>query len=294
MGIKKVLLLLCCMLYCSSCSVDFDSKVDIESESECIVVNACLQPDSLITIHLYANVIEGNRSKVIPLKRAHIVLKENENILYDGVSDSILRLNINPKAGEKYFLEVIHADYPSATAETRIPMEVYCDVLFENRLFNLSNFVFSETDVPVWITAMAIFSDTTPIQYGELYTNNLLVDNVNRNEGGMIMHDEVGSGYHDSFLRIKGKHIPKQTEVIFYPMLSRSIIWENFLGREVRLIAASKEYDQYCKTYYQLMSSPVSSDLSSILYQPVNVYSNIEGGLGIFAGKSEASFFIEQ
>ena len=282
------------MMYCSSCSVDIDSYVHIKPESECIVVISCLQPDSLITIRLYASVIEGNRSKVIPLEGAYVVLKENDSILYDEISDSLLRLNINPKVGEKYFLKVTHPDYPAVTAETQIPKEIYCNVLFKNRLFSLSDFVFSEADVPVWITAMAIFSDTTPTQYGELYTNNLLVDNVNRNESGMIMHDEVGSGYHDGFLRIKGKHIPELTEVVFYPMLSRSIIWENFLGREVRIIAASKEYDQYCKTYYQLISSPVSGDLSSILYQPVNVYSNIEGGLGIFAGKSEVSYFIEE
>jgi hypothetical protein len=281
-------------MYCSSCTVDVDSEVDIKPESECIVVCACLQPDSLITIHLYANVIEGNRSKVIPLKGAHVVLKENETILYDEISDSLLRLTTNPKAGQKYFLKVIHPDYPTVTAETRIPMEILCDVSYENQLFSLSDFTFSETDVPLWITAMAIFSDTTPIQYGELYTNNLLIDNVNRNEGGALMHDVVGSGYHDSFLRIKGKYLSKQTEIVFYPMLIRSIIWENFLGREIRLIAASKEYDQYCKTYYQLISSPVGNDLSSMLYQPVNVYSNIACGLGIFAGKSEASYFIKE
>lgn len=282
------------MMYCSSCSVDFDSKIDIKSERECIVVNACLQPDSLIAIRLYANTIEDKKSKVIPLEGAHVILKENDDVLYDGVSGATLSLHVNPKAGGNYFLKVIHSDYPEVTAETRIPMPIYCTVLSKDHLLNLSDFIFSETDVPLWITTMAIFSDTTPIQYGELYTNNLLIDNVNRNEGGMILHNKVGSGYHDGFLRIKGKYVSKQSEILYYPMLSRSIIWENFLGKEVRLIAASKEYDLYCKTYYQLISSPVSNDLSSILYQPVSVYSNIERGLGIFAGKSETSYFINE
>ncbi len=292
MEVRNCFFFLCSVLYFSSCSVDYDPE--IKTVNECIIVNACLQPDSLITVRLYANMTEDGKSKVLPLNGAHVLLKESESVLYNDLIDSLLCLNVYPKSGEVYSIEVLHPDFPDITAETRIPLPIYCKVSPEEKLFNLSDFDFSESDVPLWITTTALFSDRPPLQYGELYTNNLLVDNVNRNEGGFIMHDKVGSGYHDSFIRIKGKHLLELTNLLYYPMLSFSIIWDTFSGIEIRLIAASKEYDQYCKTYYELMSTPSGGDLSSILYQPVSVYSNIKGGLGIFAGKSEVVYFIEE
>lgn len=292
MNIQKTLLVFYSILYYTSCSVDYDPK--IKPVSECIIVNACLQPDSLIKVQLYVSTINNGKSEILPLDDAHVLLKENGAIIYNEITCSELNLPIKPKVGTEYSIEVDHTDYQSVTAQTRIPQPIYCHVSYESKLFNLSSFDFIESDEPLWITTMAWFLNAPPVQFGELYTNNLLVDNVNRNEGGDVMNDKIGSGYHDSFLRIKGKHLAELTNILYYPMLSRSIIWENFSKYEIRLIAASKEYDQYCKTYYQLMSSPVEGDLSSILYQPVSVYSNVKGGLGIFAGKSEFSYFIEE
>ncbi|WP_303228496.1 DUF4249 family protein, partial [Parabacteroides goldsteinii] len=63
---------------------------------------------------------------------------------------------------------------------------------------------------------------------------------------------------------------------------------------EVKVISAAPEYDQYCKTYYQQLSKIIySNDISAITYQPIQVYSNIENGLGIFAGMNETSHYIQ-
>ncbi|MDR2920367.1 MAG: DUF4249 domain-containing protein [Tannerella sp.] len=290
---KKAAVYLCIIASISGCSVDFNPTID--KASECIVINSLLQPDSLITVRLYAAVVEDRGMKTIPLQNAYVILKENQVVIFEGVVDSVLNLNIYPKTGALYSIEAIHAGYSQVHAETSIPTPIYCKVdCDEERIIDLYEFDIPDNRVPLWITASALFTDTDPLQFAELYCNNLLVDNFNREEGSDIVNKQVGSGYHESFLRIKTENQIRLETIQFLPMLNRSILWENFSGIEIRLIAASKEYDQYCKTYYQLLDIPISDDISAILYQPVHVYSNIIGGLGIFAGKSDIGYFFEE
>lgn len=257
-------------------------------------MNSLLQPDSTITVRFYTTVVEDGGMKTIPLQNAKVVLKENQTVVFEGIVDSILRLDIYPQTGAFYSLDVVHTEYPAIRAETRIPFFIYCKVdCDEENILTLSKFIFPEFKVPLWVTTTALFSDKEPLQYGELYCNNVLIDNVNREEGSDLINAKVGSGYHESFLRIKAENQERLVDILFLPMLYRSILWENFKGTEIKIISASKEYDQYCKTFYQLLDIPVSDDISAILYQPVHVYSNIHGGLGIFAGKSETTYFIE-
>jgi hypothetical protein len=50
----------------------------------------------------------------------------------------------------------------------------------------------------------------------------------------------------------------------------------------------------YMRSRYRQANDHVSGDeLSSIIYQPVQVHSNINGGLGIFAGMNEVRYYLE-
>lgn len=289
---KKGLLYLLHIILISSCTVDFNPR--IEKESECLVINSLLQPDSVIIVRLHAAIIAGNGMEIVPLKGANVILKENSTTIYNGTVDDLLVTEIYPQIGLTYSIEVTHPDYTEVRAETSIPQQIYCNISYdEEGVYTLSEFNFPESKSPMWITASALFTDKEPLQYGVLYCNNLLIDNINREEGSDIINKKIGSGYHQSFLRIKEENQARISDILFLPTLNRSIIWENYWGNEICIIATSKEYDQYCKTFYQLLNIPISHDISAILYQPVHVYSNINGGLGIFAGKSEVRYFIE-
>jgi hypothetical protein len=63
---RKLSVLLIYVTLSASYSIDYE--VDIRADSACIVVNSYLQPDSMITVRLYANRLNGNRSGIIPLK----------------------------------------------------------------------------------------------------------------------------------------------------------------------------------------------------------------------------------
>jgi hypothetical protein len=288
----KLIIILIAGLLSASCSVDYEPN--IRADSECIVVNSYLQPDSAITIRFYANRSDGNHSEVVPLEGAHVVLTENDRTLYDGVADSILRLEIYPAVGCNYFIRVRHDNYPTAEAETSIPKPITCNIGIDGLIYTLYDFQFPEKDNPLWITCSALFPDTIPVQYASLFTKNALVDNVNRNEGYELMDVRVGTGYHDGFLRIKPANQPELTGIEFLPWLWRSMTFDGYMGDEIRLIAASSEYDQYCKTLYQMLAGTVDgADFTAVVYQPVHVYTNIKWGRGVFAGKSETSYFIK-
>jgi hypothetical protein len=240
--------------------------------------------------------VEEEKMKTVPLENAHVSLKENDVIIYDGIADAILELDIYPKAGMNYSITVIHEKYPAVTAETCIPEPVKFEAIYlgDNtyKIFELES---AEMAFPLWITSSVLMSNTPPAQYTFLFTYNLLIDNINRFEGFGYVNKLVGSSYHELFFRIRTSNLPQLTDIVFSPKYASSVVWEEVSGTEIRLITASLEYDRYCKTYYQLLlSPPLDSDISSIMYQPVNIYSNIKGGKGIFAGKSEFACFFEK
>jgi hypothetical protein len=86
--------------------------------------------DSTITIRLFAGIVEDEKMKVIPLEKAHVSLRENDAVLYDGISGAQLKLAVYPKAGARYYLTVTHERYPAVTAETRIPEPVKCKAIY--------------------------------------------------------------------------------------------------------------------------------------------------------------------
>jgi hypothetical protein len=297
---KRLVTALFFMVFIVSCSVDFNPE--IRKEGECIVVQSCLQPDSTVTIRLFACIAEEEKMKIIPLENASVLLKENDVIIYEGISDSILKLDIYPKTGARYSMTVIHEKYATVTAETCIPEPVKCKAANLGKVgdsgyttYKLFEFETESAEMayPLWITSSAIMSNAPPEQHTALFTYNPLIDNVNRYEGLGYVNELVGSGYHKSFFRIKPSNLPRLTDLVFVPKYA-SVIWKDYIGLEIRLITASLEYDQYCKTYFQLLSAPTDDDIASIMYQPVNVYSNIKGGLGIFAGKSDFVCFFEK
>jgi hypothetical protein len=242
--------------------------------------------------------VEGEKMKIIPLENAHVSLKENDVIIYEGISDAVLKPDIYPRAGMNYSITVSHEKYPAVTAETCIPEPVKFEAIYMgDETYKIFEFKSAEMAFPLWITSTVLMSNThtPPAQYTFLYTYNLLIDNINRIEGSGYVNKLVGNSYHELFFRIKTSNLPQLTDIVFSPKQAHAETWEYVSGTEIRLITASPEYDRYCKTYYLLLSSPpLDSGVSSIMYQPVTVYSNIKGGRGIFAGKSEFACFFEK
>lgn len=213
-----------------------------------------------------------------------------------------------PKAGATYELEVSATGYETVKATTTIPYPIVCDVDFNagddlysmrDDLVTLRNFSYNSFSSPaLWIIAQRISETDEVEQYDEIYVDNVFVDKTNSFGGMGAPSVVVGSMYHEGYLRVKSNYVQHLTDIVFTPSY---VIYLNDEGLSspqnrirVELIAASPEFDKYNKSLYEQKSMIVyDEDISSIFYQPKNVYSNIENGNGIFAGFSKTSFVFD-
>lgn len=291
-------------LFVSACSVNYDIPPSSVTEAERIIVNSYLNPSDSIRVRLHKLTYSEKGYAIHALTGAHIVLQENDALLFDAVcTDSVLLLPRHPQAGATYSIRVAYAGLPEVRAHTRVPASIRCTAAYSSggyrQLVRLTSFDISRCeDESLWITAYRQRQDTVVDQYSDLYANNGLIDMVNRQVGTGMINEQVGAMYHIGFLRVKHKNLSALTELVFAPVYASS-------GRDtvrrpepdrirVKLITATPEYDRYNKTLYEQKTMIVTEDdISSIFYKPQPVYGNVEQGLGIFAGMNEENYVFD-
>jgi len=310
--IKKITLLLFSLLFSISCTIDYDIKEFSMNEAEQIIVNSYLNPFKPIRIDLYQ--LQNVNKKYIcsGLSGCHIILKEDETILFNDICpDSIFKMDYFPKAGSEYAIEISYKDLHTVKAKTFVPEAIECNAEFIlskrdrggweswEQIVKLESFKIPRNEMTcLWITSCQLYENGAESQYNELYTKNVFVDNLNSVSGMDIKNEFVGSVYYSGFLRIKNKNMPNLQELLFTPDDAPYIIEDDEPDSEpikirVKLITSSPEYDRYNKSLFEQKNMIIDVDFSAIVYQPLSVYSNIENGLGIFAGYNEANYIFD-
>lgn len=307
MNLKLKLFACTISLLFMSCAVDYDMDQSSVNESERLVVNGFLSPFRPIQVELYKLQKGQQGYSCIDIIGAHVTLKENETILFDGFyPDSVFTINYLPVAGAAYSIEVSYENLQTVKAKTSIPKAIHCTSKFTyGKYWDINSFLIrlNDFDIPqnnqasLWITTYQQLEDGETIQYNELYANNVFIDKANSVGGMGVVNDSVGSIYYESFMRIKNTNNSKLDDLLFTPIKSYYFDEEFSSDQEkiqVKLISASPEYDQYNKSLYEQKSMIIyDDDISSVFYQPNAVYCNIENGLGIFAGMNETDYVFD-
>lgn len=292
-----------------SCSVDYRVETLSNNETDLIIVNGYLDAEKPINIELFKVQSSNKGSFINGLEGSRVIFKENEKVIYDDLCpDSVFTMNYYPQQGAVYGIEVSCNGFNTVKARTVIPQAIQCEPKFStsddywdrsNDIVTLNHFTFHKNEnASLWITSYMILENDEIIQYSEIFSSNVLVDKINSVAGTGVKNNVVGSIYYNGFLRIKNKDLSNLTEIAFTP---NYVIYDNnpqlSAARKkikVNLITASPEYDKYNKSLYEQKYMIVyDEDISSIFYQPKGVYSNIENGLGIFAGMSKISFLFD-
>ena len=312
MNIKPFLCTIIVLAGFTACVVDYNLSDSFINEPDYIVINSLLSPTQPVKIDFYQTMKTDSGYTCIPLTGVRVLLKENDQILYDAVcEDSVLELPYYPKTGQNYSLEAFAPGKGSVSANTSIPVPATCDSAYiydgdpydwMDDYLHFSSFqIDMQGQASLWITFYYIYDEGIKVQFDEIYTSHPLIDKFNRLTGPMgVLNPYIGSLYHEVFLRIKNTNLPLFDHLYCEPFLTHPVNIESLdwdaspVQFQFKLIMASKEYDRYCKSLYQQKSMVAYDDeISFIFYQPRQVYSNITGGLGIFAGMSETDYFFD-
>ena len=305
---KKLILGALSLVLLYACAVDYPVDDLSDGIVKQIIVNGYLIAEQPVAIHLYHHT-GGKDGKVSGLTQAHVLLKEDGQILFDDIcNDSIFMLEHQLRTGAKYEIEVAATGYETVKATTSIPHPIVCEADFtagendydmNDDLVTLNKFSYNSFANPaLWIISQMISEEDEVEQYNEIYVDNVFVDKTNSSGGTGAPNAVVGGMFHEGYLRVKSKYVQHLTELIFTPTHSRYWDDEGMSSPQnrirIELVAAGPEFDKYNKSLYEQKSMIVyDEDISSIFYQPKSVYSNIENGAGIFAGISKTVFVFD-
>lgn len=293
---------------CASCVVNYDIDTSKITEKNRLVVNGILSPLHPLTVRFHTvDRQDGDSYDCRAATGVRVRLTADGRVLYDDACpDTILLLDIHPAANTLYRLEARKEGYDAVWAETVIPEAVTCrgDVREvaggsrgETSIGYLSDFAgfgrehqsalyissYERQAVTEWDdeTWEQIVLDSIWVEVSDLYSRNFFIDNLNRIGGMPLLHEEVGSLYFENFMRIRAENIPQLDTLAFAEA-----------GEVIHIITAGTDYDSYVRTayeqsFYHSMMAGGSTDINAMFYQPIPIYSNINGGLGIFAGINE-------
>lgn len=306
----KSIILLAPLAVCLSCEKIIEPK-DLPEQDPRIVVNCLLNSDQNISADVSASksIISGKDYKL--LNNAVCEVYEDgayiQNLVF--TSNGHYFGSLIPKANKKYTLKVAASGYESATATTTMPdntvikpVERVDTVNFKYRLDRIGQsgdfYITGETKYK-----FRIVDDATLENFYSIVPSVFLLDSLNQPINYSITptvlyyngSNGLGGGpeYHDSSLDLEDKKIVNGNEIqgtigiqfhlnqgsgsSLKPPIKRIVIYFEFQS-------VNEDYYKYKKTLLNQANMGIS-----LFAEPVQVYNNIEQGMGILGGLSSTT-----
>lgn len=270
-----------------SCEKDLKTEVRITPK---LCFNCILNPDSVIrgSLSLSQSISENNPFQKV--SDAIIELKKDGQVvgIMPNTGDGIYVLNIKPNSGSYYEINIKTEGFQSLHASTIVPLKPLVNYQQDNPILHNPNTYSSyysyritknindspgtnrywhyrlrQSPTKIWRFVGVFYDVDSPI-----------IDNFNRVTDAT---DKLGFHY-ESYIRINDTGMDGQI-LTFYDIAYNNEI--NFF------MDADEHYDKYLKSTIKQMMN----DGGSLLFnEPVQIYSNIENGLGIFGSAVITSF----
>ncbi|PIF06628.1 MAG: hypothetical protein CSA36_00560 [Draconibacterium sp.] len=261
-----------------------------------ICLNGLLSPDSIISVRLTLSHGLDSFDTFVPVMGAVVKIYEEEMLM--GVLSSkgkgYYSLNKKPVEGRSYTITAKADNLPAVTATTTLPLKPIVEFQKETTGYLGNDSTMVEFDLEVQI------KDKPGENYYWISKNWII---QNRSYGGPIQ--EVNTPYLDSFNKITDT----EARYGYTLFLGVRLTDEGFDGqslnfnipgffenipyrytKSVQIINADKHYDKYMKSSI-INRMKETSDLP--FYEPIQIYSNIENGYGIFGSYASTIIFLQ-
>lgn len=270
------------VLICFACEVDYSfNEKDFKPR---VVVNALITPQEPFAVQLHWSRSYSAESGFSPVEEAEIRLYEDnaEVVRCTANPTGTTQTTFQATAGRSYRLVVTVPGYGDLSAQTTIPAAPTATFSFAlqkgwYRHFDVADLSAGTDAKAIWIRGTER-NDNGEKDIYAFHTTSLFVDQVNGSNDA-YESDEKGSTIDfEHFLRI-----PRENLRAAFPLR-----FSTFGAAENRhtfqVISASDSYDRYMRSLYKHDLNTGESAQENPFIEQITVYSNIDNGLGIFAG----------
>lgn len=295
------------MLLGQSCTKEIRFKQDVTPH---IIVNSLLNPDSLLVVDLWwsRNIDEGNDFRRV--ENASVTITENGIPILESVSSNEpVCFDYYPKENTEYGITVSYEGYADVCAHTFVParprVQWTFDYLSEAGVWRrYRHYDIEEASLPEGAEAaylLVIRQFVTPLEIAyskepqtcRIWSETYFADTFNRTTEN---EDAVATGSTNRYFPVL--RVARENADRAFPLhlaVEEGSIWLEsdpegsyyvYESNFAWFIAAGYDYDRYYKSLY-LYDINANAD-NPLAFEVYPIYSNIENGIGIFAGYSAA------
>ncbi len=283
----RIVVLFSLFLALISCEKDLKTEIQVNPK---LCFNCILNPDSVIKGSLSLSQSISGDSKLEKVKSANIELKMDGQVvaILSNLGDGLYGLNIKPNSGCNYEINIKTEGFPTLHASTIVPLKPSVSYQLENPILHNPDTYSSYYSYRIkkiindrsgtnryWHYRLRQrYSKTWDFDWGIYDVDSPLVDDFNRVTDAS---DDLGFHY-IHYLRIIDAGIDGKTLTFYSTAYNKEI---NFF------LDADEHYDKYLKSSIK----QIMNDGDNLLFnEPIQIYSNIENGLGIFGSAAITSF----
>lgn len=256
-----------------------------------LVVNCAFNPDEDFTVHLTKsrNILDP-RDMISAVSDAKVIIKSSRDQIdfqLEEFESGIYKLpGLKPVPGFPYTIKVFADGYESVSATSIVP-EINSNFEIDTSVLTLEGQQIFRVDINIsdfegmgnfymWEMELLQGSDRflSNIKTNDLYTEQII--SADEKQTKIFLKDDQfdGQNYSTSFYSAQALSNPGANTT-----------------SEVRLFSVSEDLYEYYRTLeiYNSLRTNSNTNLSA----PINVHSNIENGLGIFAGYNVSKYQFE-
>ncbi len=275
-----------------------------------VILNSVINPDSLIVgaVLWSKDNYNDTKSSFEKVDVFHAKIYEDSTLVYDGKGENgEFRTNVYPQQGSDYRVVLSVPNYGDVSASTTVPTITTYKSIYRGekpgtgayygyKHFTIDSVVTSLKSRAIWVKSETRYSNGPFINTKKFFMDNPFTDQINVEKDEPFDIDERGTEiYQNHFIRIPYSNIELALPLKF-AVQKHGDEWGRLPGEDdwgypngevvafppcvnLLVITPSDDYDKYYKTAYRN-----STGNGGIFNEAVKVYSNINNGIGIFAG----------